>query len=141
MNYLIVPAHNEAGRIAEVLKRIALYAPADYVIVVDDGSTDGTASAVWTVARTIERPEIRLVRSEVNGGKGHAMRLGVSYVERLLGPYNDDVVVFLDADGQHKPEEVGKLVDALGYYDLVIGKRSLRQYPLLKKIGNRALSL
>jgi glycosyltransferase involved in cell wall biosynthesis len=109
---IIVPALNEATTIGDVVGEIRGELPAADVLVVDDGSTDHTA-AVATAAGA------RVARLPYNLGVGGAMRLGYRYAH----DHDYDAAVQVDADGQHDPRYVPKLVDLLDDYDLVIGAR------------------
>ncbi|RIV41424.1 glycosyltransferase family 2 protein [Micromonospora radicis] len=109
---VIIPALNEAGSIADVVREIRGELPGVDVLVVDDGSADRTA-AVATAAGA------RVARLPYNLGVGGAMRLGYRYAHE----HDYDVAVQIDADGQHDPRYVPKLVDLLDDYDLVIGAR------------------
>ncbi|WBB53342.1 glycosyltransferase family 2 protein [Verrucosispora sp. WMMD573] len=109
---IIVPALNEAATIGDVVGEIRGELPAADVLVVDDGSTDHTA-AVATAAGA------RVARLPYNLGVGGAMRLGYRYAH----DHDYDAAVQVDADGQHDPRYVPKLVDLLDDYDLVIGAR------------------
>lgn len=109
---VIIPALNEAGSIADVVREIRGELPGVDVLVVDDGSVDRTA-AVATAAGA------RVARLPYNLGVGGAMRLGYRYAL----DHDYDVAVQIDADGQHDPRYVPKLVDLLDDYDLVIGAR------------------
>ena len=82
---VIIPAYNEEGRIAAVLQTLSAAGVADEIIVVNDGSTDGTAEVVKTV------PGIHLVSLPHNHGKGGAMRQGAMHTDA-------DILLFLDAD-------------------------------------------
>jgi len=122
---VIIPAYNEAKRIGKVLSKIPEFV--DEVIVVDDGSEDNT----FEVAKNHGAEVIRL---EENQGKGVAMREGIKKI-------SGDVVVFMDADGQHNPEEIEKLVSPIlkGEADFVIGSRLIKtqgKRPLIRKISN-----
>ncbi|NYH40942.1 glycosyltransferase involved in cell wall biosynthesis [Micromonospora jinlongensis] len=109
---IIIPALNESGSIADVVGEVRGELPGVDVLVVDDGSTDRTAAvAVAAGARVAKLP--------YNLGVGGAMRLGYRYARD-----NDyDVAIQIDADGQHDPRYVPKLVDLLDDNDLVIGAR------------------
>lgn len=122
---VIIPAYNEAKRIGKVLSKIPEFV--DEVIVVDDGSEDSTSE----VAKNHGAEVIRL---EENQGKGAAMREGIKKV-------SGDIVIFMDADGQHNPEEIEKLVSPIlkGEADFVIGSRLIKtqgKRPLIRKISN-----
>jgi glycosyltransferase involved in cell wall biosynthesis len=108
---LIIPAYNEAEHLSHLLNLIP--SVVSEVIVVDDGSTDKTAQVVQNSgACLIQHPQ--------NRGKGAAM---ISGIRRAAG----DVVVFMDADLQHHPEDIERLVKPLdeGSADLAIGVRTL----------------
>ncbi len=127
---IVVPAYNEEKRLPEVLKRVPDFV--DKLIVVDDGSTDGTYSTALKMAE--EDPRVVPIRLEENCGKGCAMREGIKHAR-------GDVVVFMDADGQHLPEEIGKLVGPIvqGEADVVIGARRLEvqgKRPIHRRLSN-----
>jgi glycosyltransferase involved in cell wall biosynthesis len=109
---IIIPAWNEAASIADVVHEVRGELPSVDVIVVDDGSTDDTA------ARAAEAGAI-VARLSFNLGVGGAMRTGYRYAR----DYGYDVAIQVDADGQHDPRYIPKLVDALDEHDLVIGAR------------------
>jgi len=118
---IIIPAHNEATRILPYLRSIASYMQnrrqAYEVIVIDDGSTDTTASVVETAASSI--PEIQLLRAPRRRGKGAAVRRGMhAAVGRLQ--------LFTDADGATPIQELARLEEAMANgADVAIGSRSL----------------
>jgi glycosyltransferase involved in cell wall biosynthesis len=109
---IIVPAWNEAASIADVVAEIHGALPFAGVLVVDDGSTDGTAQ----VARKAGAVALTL---PYNLGVGGAMRLGYRYAR----DHDYDIAIQVDADGQHDPAYVPKLIDALSGSSLVIGAR------------------
>jgi glycosyltransferase involved in cell wall biosynthesis len=108
---LIIPAYNEAEHLSHLLNLIP--SVVSEVIVVDDGSTDETAQVA-------QNNGARLIQHRHNQGKGAAM---ISGIQKAAG----DVVVFMDADLQHHPEDIERLVKPLeeGAADLVIGVRTL----------------
>lgn len=111
---VIIPAWNEQEALGPVLDEVASELPHADVLVVDDGSTDKTSH----VARS---KGVRLLQLPVNLGVGGAMRAGYKYAFRVGYRYT----VQLDADGQHPPVEVPKLVGALRESggDVIIGAR------------------
>ncbi|MBQ1047181.1 glycosyltransferase family 2 protein [Micromonospora sp. C51] len=109
---IIIPAFNEAASIGDVVGEIRGELPAADVLVVDDGSTDHTAAVAIAAGA-------RVARLPYNLGVGGAMRLGYRYAH----DHEYDAAVQVDADGQHDPRYVPKLVDLLDDYDLVIGAR------------------
>jgi len=109
---VIIPAWNEEASVGPVVREVVSHVPGAHVLVVDDGSTDGTAAAA--------RAECVAVLSlPFNLGVGGAMRAGYLYAAR--GGF--DIAVQVDADGQHDPAEIKSLVDALDHADIVIGAR------------------
>jgi len=127
---VIIPAYNEEKRLPGVLERIPEFV--DEVIVVDDGSSDGTYNAARAFSE--RDPRIKAIRLEENCGKGCAMREGVRNS-------SGDVAVFMDADGQHRPEDIIKLVEPIlnGDAELVIGARKLEEAgkrPFHRRLSN-----
>ncbi len=120
----LVPAHDEAARIGAVVAAAVAHLP---VLVVDDGSTDGTA----TIA---EAAGARVLLQHPNQGKGAALRAG--FVRALA--HGMDAVVTLDGDGQHDPAELPRFVDAAseGPAELIIGKRDFARMPLVRRLAN-----
>ncbi|MET7710221.1 glycosyltransferase family 2 protein [Micromonospora sp. NPDC005413] len=109
---IIIPALNESGSIAEVVQEVRGELPGVDVLVVDDGSTDRTAAVAAAAGA-------RVAKLPYNLGVGGAMRLGYRYAR----DHDYDVAIQVDADGQHDPRYVPKLVDLLDETDLVIGAR------------------
>jgi glycosyltransferase involved in cell wall biosynthesis len=109
---IIVPAWNEAEAITDVIKEIQAELPSCPVLVVDDGSADTTSIVAASAGATV-------LKLPYNLGVGGARRLGYKYARDK----GFDVVVQIDADGQHDPKFIPSLVDALDEADLVIGAR------------------
>lgn len=125
----VIPAYNEEKRIRNTVLKTKKYV--DKVIVVDDGSADKTATnARKAGAETITyRP---------NQGVGYATKVGLKRVVSL----NPDIIIFLDADGQHDPKYIPYFIRAIeNGADYVCGKRDLSKYPLNRKIGNWGLKV
>jgi len=108
--FVVVPAYDEASTIDGVVRSARVHAP---VIVVDDGSTDGTAEAATDAGAEVHRHPRRL-------GKAQAMRTGVA-VAHARGATH---IITLDADGQHDPDDIPALLAVAAPRTLVIGTRS-----------------
>ncbi|MEM7813569.1 MAG: glycosyltransferase family 2 protein [Candidatus Aenigmatarchaeota archaeon] len=127
----ILPARNEAPRIADVIAGIKRTRAVGKIIVVDDASTDGTAEAA-------KRAGAQVIRFAKRGGVGAATRAGLREALR----HSPDGIVFLDADGQHNPRYIPAFLKKMTEScDFVIGKRDLSRYPLRKRFGNFMLRL
>ncbi|MBG6065884.1 glycosyl transferase family 2 [Micromonospora ureilytica] len=109
---IIIPALNESGSIADVVGEVRGELPGVDVLVVDDGSTDRTAAVAAAAGA-------KVAKLPYNLGVGGAMRLGYRYAR----DHDYEVAIQIDADGQHDPRYVPKLVDLLDDNDLVIGAR------------------
>ena len=124
---IIIPAYNEELTIGSV---VALSLKYGDVLVVDDGSNDRTTQIAQTVGATV-------IRHEQNRGKAEALKTGFEYA--LSADY--DIVVTIDADGQHNPDEIPHLIKPIvrDEADLVIGSRYLneskKKIPLYRRLG------
>ena len=106
---VLIPAFNEQGSIGALVKRVKTAGNWLEVVVIDDGSSDGTAEAA-------EAAGARVIRHPYNKGNGAAVK---SAIREAKG----DLVLLMDADGQHDPEDIRKLIGPLGEYDMVVGAR------------------
>jgi glycosyltransferase involved in cell wall biosynthesis len=126
----LIPGYNEAPRIGAVVEAAREHLP---VIVVDDGSADGTADRARAAGATV-------IEQRPNQGKGAALRAGF---RRALDD-GSDAILTLDADGQHDPTEIPRFLAAWATPpadreprpDLVIGRRSFRSMPRLRRLSN-----
>jgi glycosyltransferase involved in cell wall biosynthesis len=112
-----LPVYNEVRHVREVLKQVLEHSPE--VIVVDDGSTDGTAEVLK------EFPQITVLTHRPNKGYGAALRTAFDHA--VAEGY--DVVVTIDSDGQHQPGLIRQFVDATENADIVSGSRYLTNLP------------
>jgi SAM-dependent methyltransferase len=111
---IVIPAYNERATIREVLRRVEETPYEKEIIVVDDGSTDGTRDILAQVAE----PNVRVILHERNQGKGGALRTGFAEA-------TGDFVIVQDADLEYDPRDYGKLLEPLlaGDADVVYGSR------------------
>jgi glycosyltransferase involved in cell wall biosynthesis len=124
---IVIPAYNERESIAAVIGVLRAAAAWHEIIVVDDGSSDGTGEQAAAAGATV-------VRHPYNIGNGAAVKNGI---RRATGEY----VLIVDADGQHPPEDALRLVAQLGDFDLVVGARSGEtQATQARRAGNGALN-
>lgn len=127
-----IPCFNTEGSIGSVVSKTKKYV--DRVIVVNDGSQDGTAEAARAAGALV-------ISHGKNVGKGAAMRIAVE------GTSDADVIVFLDGDGAHDPQDIPRVITPIleGKTDLVIGSRALRESkvsisPLTRRLSNNLAS-
>jgi dolichol-phosphate mannosyltransferase len=137
---IVLPTYEEAANIANVLRRVRSSMPAATVLVVDDGSPDGTGKLADEIAE--RDPRVHVLHREAKRGLGAAYIAGFRWA--LERDY--DVVGEMDADGSHQPEQLGRLLDALADADLVIGSRwvkggSIVNWPLRREVLSRGGNL
>jgi glycosyltransferase involved in cell wall biosynthesis len=120
----LIPAHDEGPRIAAVVRGVAEHLP---VLVIDDGSTDDTASLAEAAGAEVRG-------QHPNQGKGAALRAGfaVAISRGVLA------VVTLDGDGQHDPAELPRFLEVEREHpvELIVGKREFGRMPLVRRIAN-----
>lgn len=125
---VLIPTYNNAGTLEDVVRRaLAQGLP---VLVVDDGSTDGTARILQN---TMESRQLSVVTHSKNQGKGKALKTGFQEAKRLGFKY----VITLDADGQHYPEDIPVLLAEKKEKTLVVGSRSIRGNSSHSSFANR----
>ena len=140
---IIIPAYNEAERLPATLDQILEYVKTQpweaEIIVVDDGSRDGTAAAVERYSA--QHPSVRLVRNETNRGKGYSIGRGVEVA-------TGDLILFTDADNSTPIEDADKLLQEFSQgADIVIGSRWVdRRYqhqpqPFRRRLNGRLYNL
>jgi dolichol-phosphate mannosyltransferase len=137
---VIIPTYNEADNLPVILDRLLAAVPQAHALVVDDGSPDGTGEIADKLATDDDRIEV-LHRTGKAG-------LGAAYVAgfRLGLAAGYDVLVEMDADGSHAPEQLPRLLAALAHADLVLGSRwvpggQVRNWPKSRQVLSRGGNL
>jgi len=124
---VVIPAFNEALAISSVIRELAAGAAWREILVVDDGSTDGTAAEA-------EAAGARVIRHPYQKGNGASVKTGIRAA-------SGEFVLIIDADGQHPPADAMRLVGQLGPYDLVVGARSAGTHAGMgRRAGNGLLN-
>ncbi|SDC09654.1 polyprenol monophosphomannose synthase [Actinokineospora iranica] len=137
---VVIPTYNERENLGPIVKRLHAAAPKTHVLVVDDGSPDGTGDLADELAADDERINV-LHRTQKAG-------LGAAYVAGFQWALERDyaVIVEMDADGSHAPEDLPRLLDALGDADLSIGSRwvaggKVVNWPIRREVLSRGANL
>jgi len=129
----IIPALNEEESIANIVQEAKKYV--NQVIVVDDQSTDNTGKIARLHGAIV-------IYNSRNKGVGAAMKTGIAYAKKL----DPSIIVTIDADGQHRPEDIPRLIQPIiaGEADFVLGSRFLCGEPTnmsqIKRIGNKLIT-
>ncbi len=120
----VIPAHNEAQTLGMLVARARSYLP---VLVIDDGSSDDTARIARQAGATV-------IEHAVNKGKGASLQTGFAYALK----HSYDLVLTLDADGQHDPDEIPLFLKAFNEEraDLIIGQRDFSKMPPVRRLSN-----
>ncbi len=130
--YIVIPAFNEEkviGKVIQSIKGVGFH----NILVVNDGSTDNTEKIAGTAGAEV-------LNHIINRGQGAALRTGIEYLRETIDP---DIIVTFDADGQHQPSDIQKLIEPIfnNEYDIVLGSRFLgtkSNAPLMRKFILRA---
>lgn len=132
---VLIPCYNEAIAVGDVVKKALLYVRD--VIVIDDGSTDGTDTVAQAAGATV-------LRHPENKGKGEALRTGFRYIKENR---DWDAVIIMDGDGQHDPEEIPRFIQTAQQVNasIVVGDRMSgighpRRMPLIRWLTNKVTS-
>ncbi len=133
---VIIPTYDEADNVAAIVGRVRSAVPSADVLVVDDASPDGTGMIADRLAAADDQVDV--LHRRAKEGLGPAYLAGFGY--GLDRDY--DVLVQMDADGSHQPEQLGRLLDALRNADLVLGSRwvpggGVRNWPLARELLSR----
>jgi glycosyltransferase involved in cell wall biosynthesis len=130
---VIIPARNEVHSIGSIVAEVLGLHPGFDVVVIDDASTDSTGDAA-------RRAGARVLRAPIGLGYGGAVQTGFKYAYR----HGYDLVILMDADGQHDPNYIDTLLEASHTYDLVVGSRfrGVPSYriPTVRRIGMKIFS-
>jgi len=125
---IIIPAYNEEEGITNVITQLKELSENHEILIVDDGSTDNTY-------KLASETGVKVIRHPYNKGYGAALKTGIRNAEA-------DVVLFMDADGQHKPSDIKKLMQYIGEYDMVVGARTKKsKISLLRRPGKKVLGI
>ena len=123
---IILPAYNESEALKVLLPKLRDKFSLDEIIVVDDGSVDDTQAAC-------QANDIKYIRHPYNIGNGAAVKTGARSA-------TGDILVFMDADGQHDPADIEKMVEKLNTgYDMVVGARDTRSQASLGRLFANAI--
>ena len=121
---IIIPAYNEEKTIAEIILKIRTLYPEFEVIVINDGSRDETVSVAKKAGAIV-------YNHPYNIGNGAAIKSGIRVA-------SGDVMVFMDGDGQHDPEDISKMLGYIPDFDMVVGARSISdQASIGRALGNK----
>lgn len=134
---VIMPVYNEKDTIREIFRKVSEVGIEKEIIIVDDGSTDGTVQ----ILKEFKGNNVKLIFHPKNLGKGSAIRTGLKYA-------GGEIIIFQDADLEYDPEEYFSMIETIekGVADAVYGSRlwggkPQRVYLFWHKLGNRFITL
>ena len=121
---VIIPAKNEAKNLTALLQQLVTSMPEAEILLIDDGSTDETAVLA-------KQAGVKVISHPYSMGNGAAIKTGARHA-------TGDVLVFMDADGQHKPDDIPRLLEKLNEgFDMVVGARHIDTHAsLIRRLGN-----
>ena len=126
--WVVIPAYNEEKSISGVISKSKNHV--DRVVVVDDGSRDGTKSSAESCGAIV-------VKHIVNLGKGAALKTGCDFAAGKGAKF----IITIDADAQHNPDDIPRFIEKLAEYDVVFSYRKLSgKMPLVLRFGNWFIS-
>lgn len=143
---IVIPAYDEQDRLGDSIRKILGYFETEKLaaelIVVDDGSSDRTATVAEEAGAEFPGSEVNVIRYEQNRGKGYAVKIG-------LQAARGDIALFSDADLSTPIDEMHKLIDPIrsGEYDVTFGSRALDRtlisthQPWVREQGGRVINL
>jgi glycosyltransferase involved in cell wall biosynthesis len=128
---IVIPVFNEALTITSVMERVLSVDLDKEIVLIDDGSSDGTAEIVDKHTS----PTIKVIHQRIRQGKGAAIRAGIDHAQ-------GDIIVIQDADLEYDPRDFLKLIDPIaeGRADVVYGVRLLDSQKMIMKWGNKFLT-
>ena len=125
---IVIPAYNEEKGIGNVLLNLKKLVSDYQLLVIDDGSTDNTFEIV-------KNSGVNVVCHKYNKGYGAALKTGLRNAKT-------SVVLYIDADGQHNPEDIDRIAEHIDEYDMVVGARTKKStVSLLRRPGKKILSI
>ncbi len=123
---IVIPAYNEGETISAVVEAARKAIGADgEILVIDDGSTDDTAGLARAAGA-------RVIRHPYNIGNGASVKTGIREAR-------GEVLILLDGDGQHRPDDIPRFLEKIGDYDMVIGARAWRSHASFLRWGANTL--
>jgi glycosyltransferase involved in cell wall biosynthesis len=128
---VLIPVYNEESSVHELLQRVLSVPCEKELVVVDDCSSDNT----WDVLSSVDNPQVRMFRHEVNQGKGSAIRTALAHA-------TGDWVIIQDADLEYDPNDYPRLLEPIerGEAQVVYGVRDLDSQKFLFRLGNKFLT-